>query len=121
MRKVVTLDELDDFLVSATRGTITAEAAVAWGHDHEPAPADPWLLPDSEADAVFLAAFQRMIRTCSEPDYIGEASRVCDYRRALLIEGSPLAVWEYDHYQIALRVCARAERYAEVIASVHHP
>ncbi|WP_437791224.1 tyrosine-type recombinase/integrase [Sorangium sp. So ce693] len=34
------------------------------------------------------------IRTYSEPDYIGEASRAFDYRRALQIEGSPLAVWE---------------------------
>jgi hypothetical protein len=118
---VVTLDELDDFLASAIRGATTAEAAVAWGHVQEPIPADPWLLPDSEADAVFLAAFQRMIRTYSDPDYIGEASRACDYRRTLQIEGSPLAVWEYDYYQLALRVCARIDRYAEVIASVHHP
>jgi len=120
VRKGITLDRLDDVLGSAIRGTITAEARLAWSHNHGPAHADPWLLPESEADALFLAAFQQMMRTHSEPDYIGEASDAFDYRRALQIEGTPLAVWEYDYYQLALRVCARTEQYAEVIASVHH-
>jgi len=118
---MITLEELDDFLSSAIRGSATAEAALAWKHEHEPANANPWFVPESEADAIFLAAFQQMIRMHSNPDYIGEAKPANDYRNKLQIDGSPLVAWDYDYYQIVLRVCAKPGRYAEVIASVHFP
>jgi hypothetical protein len=114
--KSLPLDGLETWLQSDEAGEVflyqptlhTSEPPVHWGDGRE------------RAYALVVTAFARMVLWLglapTFPAWFGS-----DWREALGLHSLLVAVWNYDYYQLSLRVTERGRDDCMVVAARHRP
>ena len=76
-----------------------------------------WADAQEEANAVFLMIFAWVVSTSGEPDF--PASHGTDWRAVLSLKSPLMAVWDFDYYQLSLRVACEDDPDRVVILAKH--
>jgi hypothetical protein len=76
-----------------------------------------WRDSQDRAVALFLMVFARFVRDFGGPDFPSEAG--CDWRAVLGLTSGLVAVWDFDYYQLSLRVEARGSDDCTVVLAKH--
>lgn len=77
-----------------------------------------WRDARDRATALFLMVFAHFVRDFGEPDFPAESG--CDWRKVLGLRTELVAVWDFDYYQISLRVESQSSEDSFVVLTVHH-
>ena len=69
------------------------------------------------AFALFLQVFAQFVQRFGEPDFPAESG--FDWREFLGLRSDLLAVWDFDYYQLSLRVTCQSRQDSDVVLAKH--
>ena len=107
----ILIDDIDEWIKRDTDSPLTE--VTIYG-----APLIPSSLRGTHDSAVctFLFVFAQFVQLFDPPDFPGGAK--CDWRDLLDIKDDIVAIWNFDYYQLSLRV-AESEADVTVVLSQH--
>lgn len=76
-----------------------------------------WRDGRDRAVALFLTVFARFVRDFGGPDFPSEDG--CDWRATLGLASELVAVWDFDYYQLSLRVESQSREDSIVVLATH--